>query len=189
MGMTDWIQSHSSLSLIACAVGLVIALLNVPCLVWPQAVRAGMQAFPRSRIPAWLLTALDLSWVAWIILHAQLGRFEWVKPYLYGAAPAAFFLIVIFMDELLAPRVLGGLLLLLANPVINTARGHESAWRLVMIGLAYLWAIAGILLVLSPYYFRRVAEWANRSEGRCRMLGLARLVFGLALIGLGLTVY
>jgi uncharacterized protein YjeT (DUF2065 family) len=81
------------------------------------------------------------------------------------------------------------LLLLLANPVINTARWHESAWRLVMIGLAYLWAIAGILLVLSPYYFRRVAEWANRSEGRCRMLGLARLVFGLALIGLGLTVY
>lgn len=189
MGMTDWIQSHSSLSLIACAVGLVIALLNVPCLVWPQAVRAGMQAFPRSRIPAWLLTALDLSWVAWIILHAQLGRFDWVKPYIYVAAPAAFFLIVIFMDELLAPRALGGLLLLMANPVLNAARWHESEWRLVLVVLAYLWAVAGIALVLSPYYFRRVAEWMNRSDGRCRTFGLVRMGLGLLLIGLGLAVY
>lgn len=187
--MTDWIQYHSALSLIACLVGLVIAAANVPSLVWPRAVRTGLLAFPRSRVPAWLLTVVDLSWVAWIILHAQLGRFEWVKPWIYGAAPVAFFLLVIFMDELLAPRALGGFLLLLANPVINAARWHESELRLVMVALAYLWVVAGMVLVLSPYYFRRVAEWATRSDDRCRFLGLARIMIGLALLGLGLWVY
>jgi len=182
-------HSCSTLALMALAVGLVVAGLNVPCLLWPGRVRAAALAFPRSRGPAWLLTALDLGWVAWIVLHAQLGRFEWVKPYLYAAAPLSFFLIVIFMDELLAPRALGGLLLLLANPVIIAARWHESDWRLVMIGLAYVWAVAGIVLVLSPFYFRRVAAWALATDGRCRQLGLLRLAFGAALVALALAVY
>lgn len=187
--MAPSIQAFSTLALMACAIGLFVVALNIPCLLWPRAVRAAAAAFPRSRVPAWILTAVDLAWVTWIVLHAELGRFDWVKPYLYVAAPLSFFLVVFFMDELLAPRALGGLLLLLANPVIIAARWHESAWRLVMIGLAYVWAVAGIVLVLSPFYFRRVAEWATRSDPRCRLLGLLRAGFGAALIGLGLAVF
>lgn len=187
--MMDWIQGRVPLSQVACAIALVIMAVNAPCLLWPPAVRRAAAAFPRSRVPAWLLIALDLAWVAWIVLHAELGRFDWVKPYIYAAAPAAFFLIVFFMDELLAPRALGGLLLLAANPVIRAARWHESDWRWVIMVVAYVWAVAGIVLVLSPYYFRRVAEWAHRTDGRCRLLGALRFGLGLLLLGLGLAVF
>ncbi|MBP7830234.1 MAG: hypothetical protein KA248_09990 [Kiritimatiellae bacterium] len=187
--MMDWIQGRVPLSQVACALALVIMAINALCLLWPPAVRRAVAAFPRSRGPAWLLTALDLAWVAVIVLHAELGRFDWLKPYIYAAAPVAFFLIVIFMDELLAPRALGGLLLLLANPVIRAARWHESDWRWVVMVLAYAWAVAGIVLVLSPFYFRRVAEWANRTDGRCRFLGALRFGLGLLLLALALAVY
>lgn len=179
----------SELALIASVLGLVIGVLNIPVVLWPAAVRRGSLAFPRSRNMAWFLTAMDLAWVAWIILHAPLGRFEWVKPYVYVAAPIAFLLLVNFMDELLAPRALGGFLLLLANPVLNAARWHESPLRLVMTVLAYLWVIAGMVLVLSPYYFRRVAQWALKTDARCRLLGLFRMLIGLGILVLGLTVY
>ena len=49
-------------------------------LVFPARVRAGLQAFPRSKWPGWALTAAGLFWVAWVVQHAALGRFESLKP-------------------------------------------------------------------------------------------------------------
>lgn len=179
----------TQLSVIACAVGIVIVVLNVPGVLAPGAFRRALGAFPRSWLPAWILTAFDLTWVCWVILHAELGRFEFLKPAVYFAGPISFFLIVIFMDELLAPRALGGLLLLIANPVLNAARWHDSPWRLVMTVLAYVWVVAGITLVLSPFRFRKVAAWMTATDARCRGLCLARAVAGAAILVLGLKLY
>ena len=85
--------------------------------------------FSRNIPAAWILTALDVAWVAWIVFHASLGWFDPLKPALYILAPMSFLAMVFFMDELLAPRALGGLLLLLANPVLNSARWLETEWR------------------------------------------------------------
>ena len=178
-----------SLDHIACAVGIAILLVNVPAICWPEKFMQAARAFPRSRIPAWALTALDLFWVSWIVSHAYLGRFEYLKPAIYVAAPLAFCLIVVFMDELLAPRALGGLLLLIANPVLHTARWHPSNWRLVLTVLAYLWVVAGIVLVLNPYRFRQLVERINLTPSRTRLLGGLRCLLGLLLLILGLAVY
>lgn len=179
----------TTLAWMAVILGPVIMLLALPCIFRPSAVREGLRSFPRSVFFARVLSAIAIVWVASIVLQAPLGRFEWLKPYLYVAAPVLYFLIIFFMDELLAPRALGGLLLLAANPVLKAARWHESDGRLVMTVLAYVWVVAGITLVLSPYYFRRGADWATRTDGRCRGLAWIRLVIGLAILGLGLFVY
>ena len=55
--------------------------------------------------------------------------------------------------------------------------------------LAYLWVIAGITLILSPYRFRKVAEFMTRTDQRTRVLGAARLALGLLVLSLGLFVY
>ena len=178
-----------TLAFIATVLGAFIVIVNVPAVVMPGLFRRMVLSFPRSKLPAWLLTVFDLTWVAWVILHASLGRFDYLKPAIYPAAPIAFLLLVIFMDELLAPRALGGLLLLIANPVLAAARWHESDWRLVITVIAYAWVILGMVLVLTPYQFRRLVDFATRTPLRCRLLGLLRMAFGAFILFLGLRVY
>lgn len=169
--------------------GTVIIAANLVAVLAPAHFMRAVQAFPRNRPAGWILTAVDLFWVSFIVLNADLGRFEHLKPLVYVAGPASFLLIVFFMDELLAPRVLGGFLLLLANPILNAARWHPSAWRLVMTVTAYLIVIAGIIFVLGPYRFRQFAAVMTKTEQRCRAIGLVRVVFGCFILYLGLSVY
>jgi hypothetical protein len=174
----------------ASAVGAIIMLANLAIVLAPGPLRRLLLAFPRSRWPAWLLTAVDLGWAGWVVYHASLGGWiEGLKPSLFLLTPLAFILIVLYMDELLAPRALGGLLLLLANPILNAARWHLSPWHFVMTVLAYVWVVMGIVLVLSPFRFRQIVEFATRTDARCRVGGLLRSAFGLLLLALGMTVF
>jgi uncharacterized protein YjeT (DUF2065 family) len=50
--------------------------------------------------------------------------------------------------------------------------------------------VKGIVLVLSPYQFRRGVDfWIRGQTVRCRLLGGLALGAGLLLVVLGLTVY
>ncbi len=178
-----------SLANLACAIGTVVAVLNISAFLAPGLFRKMVLSFPRNKAAAWVLTAVDLYWVAWIVLHAALGRFEFLKPYIYFAAPVSFLLIIFFMDELLAPRALGGFILLLADPILTAARWHPSNWRYVMTVLAYVWVIAGIIFVLSPYRLRQLLEFGTKTDWRCRVGGAIRFLAGVALVYLGLRVY
>ena len=120
------------------ALGLVAGVL---ALRFPDALRAGLKAFPRSRAPGWILAAVGTVWVAWVVSHAALGRFDVVKPFIPILAIVGYAAIVFFLDELLAPRMLGGVLLLLANPLLNGVRWADSAWRFAVILIAYAWVV------------------------------------------------
>jgi len=179
----------SPLAIIACSIGGLFVIGNLPAIFVPTVFRRAGEAFPRSRVPAWILTAVDLAWVSWVILHASLGRFEFLKPYVYAAAPISFLLIVFFMDELLAPRVLAGLVLLVVNPILNITRWNPSPWRLVITVIVYVWIVVSIVVILSPYRFRQLFAFITRTDLRTRVGGVGRLLFGIFLIFLGLKVY
>lgn len=178
-----------SLQQVAHIVGGLGLLLALPLLLAPAASRSGLLAFPRSATAAWLLTAADLLWVAWIVFHAALGRFEFLKPGLYIVTPAAFFLLINFLDELLACRALGGFLLLAANPALTFARLNDSPWRLVISGIAYVWVVIGMVLVLSPYMFRRWVLPMVDTDARARAAGLLLAAGSLGVLYLGYAVY
>ena len=165
------------------ALGLVAGL---AVLRFPAALRAGLAAFPRSKWPGWMLTAVCVFWVAWVIRHAALGRFEAVKPLIPVLAVVGFGAIVWFLDELLAPRALGGLLLLLANPMLNGVRWSESAWRFAVVLIAYAWVVAGCALMLHPWGFRRMADQFAVSAGGLRAAGWGKLLGGAVLVAAGL---
>lgn len=167
-------------------------------LLAPGLARKWTEGFPRSRAAAWLLTAAGLGWVTWLILATPLGRGElfgvlvdWdqVKQWLTVVSPVLYFLIVFFMDELLAPRALGALMLLVPEPILSAARWHDSPWRLVMTVLAYAMVVAGIVLVLSPYRFRMSAAAWTGTDRRCRQLGIAGAALSAGLVILGVVVY
>lgn len=172
---------------IACGGGALTVLAGLAGLLAPAPVRAGLNRFPRHAGAGRLLAGLALVWVAWIVLHAQLGRFAWLKPGVYVLAPVSFALMVLFMDELLAVRALGGVLLLLGDPILDAIRWHDSPWRLVVTTLTYIMVTAGMMLVLSPYYFRTWAGALAGSPARCRLTGAALCLLGVALIVLGLV--
>jgi len=151
----------------------------------PAILKAGWTAFPRSKWPGWILTAIGVFWVSWVVSHAALGRFEGLKPLIPVLAVVGFGAIVWFLDELLSPRALGGLLLLVANPVLNGVRWADSAWRFVPAAIAYAWVVAGCALMLHPWLFRRVVEKVLPSEKAIRMWGWGKLLAGALLAGAG----
>jgi len=179
----------SELAKAALILGAAMAVLHAPCVLAPGRSRAWIGKFPRNKRAAWVLTAVDLAWAAWLLIGTPLGRFEDLKPYVYVVAPVAFFLIVTFMDELLAARALGGLFLLIPAPLLAVARWHESHLRIVVLLLAYAMAVAGVALVMGPYHFRAVAERVTDSDGHCRRWGIAGVAVGVGVILLGVTLY
>ena len=156
----------------------------------PGTAKRCLERFSRSAVAAWILTAVDMAWAGWLLYHATfLSDVPWLQRLIPFLFPIFFVLVVFFMDELLAARALGALLLLLPNIVLEVARWHESQWRLVMTVLAYLWVVAGMILVLSPYQFRKTVALLAADVGTCRATGISVLVAGTALVGLGLFVY
>ena len=190
----------SELAKLSILIGCAVAAFSAPLVINPRSAGEWVRRFPRNKVAAWVLTAVDLLWAAWLIFSMHLGRveipfinvfvdFEHLKSWLFILTPVFFFLIVLLMDDLLASRALGGLFLLIPAPVLAIARWHESQLRLVMITFAYLMVVAGISLVLSPHLLRKVSKPCLRDDGACRMSGVVGIACGIIAVVLGVTVY
>ena len=181
--------SMSTLSLFGWLVGAALSALGAAMLWYRRKAHRWLEAFPRHRAAAVVLTLVNVIWVAWLLYHTPLGRFDWIKPFLILLAPAVFFAVITYMDELLAPRMWGGFLLLLAAPVLDAARWHDSALRLVLTVTVYAWVVWGMTIMLSPYRFRHATEWLFGAALRERVVAIGCFSLGLGLIALASTVY
>lgn len=155
----------------------------------PAATRGVLLGFPRHRLAGWVLTALALSWSARLLWLTPLGRFDVLKPYVGILTPACIALVCWAMDELLAARALGVVLLLVPAPILAAARLEASPLRLVMVVAAYAMAVKGAVLVMSPYALRKGAAFALARDGACRLWGAIALLGAGALAALAALVY
>ncbi|MCX7819965.1 MAG: hypothetical protein N2652_12295 [Kiritimatiellae bacterium] len=178
----------SSLAIMTLALGGGTLALAAVSFVRPAVIRATFARFPRHRGWAWALSAVALFWVAWIVGHARLGRFEHLKVWLWPGYVVSVAAVGFLMDELLAVRALGGLVLLAANPLLRAARLHPSPWSVAMSLFAYAAVIAGIAWVLGPYRFRRWTAWLW-DERRVRHTASAIAALGVVFVALALTAY
>lgn len=180
----------SELAVAASLIGLLMLTGGTFSLFAPARLRAGLAAFPRSVWPGRILAAIDLAWAAYELSRMHLGMFDAWKVHLYWLTPVAIGLCVVYLDELLSPRALGGFFLLLAGPVLDIARWHPSQWRLVVTVIAYIWIVMGLVFLLSPWWFRRLTPWlAGRDDKTVRITGTIKALLGLFLIALALIVY
>jgi hypothetical protein len=178
-----------TLQMIAILIGLLASAGGLLGLLRPELVHRFAELFPRSQAPAWILTALCCWLGAREALDMNMGFLDAYKKYIYVIAPAVFVASVVFMKELLAPRALGGFLLLIAVPILQTARWHESAWRLVIVVIVYVWILCGITLLLSPWYFRKWYRPFLEKEALFRAGILLKIATGVLLLLLGIRVY
>ncbi len=161
----------------------------LPAALAPAGAGALWRLLPRSRWAGRLLSAAALLWAGWLVYDAPLEFLlpfrRWIWPVTIMLIPLTWFA----MPELLSCRAVGGLLALLPAPVLLAARLHATPWRLVVVTLMYLMAIAGMLLMMSPYHLRDWIGWATRSSARTRLVGLLLALLALLLAALALTVF
>jgi len=179
----------SELSIIAVIVGGLLVLGGLSSVLKPETVRRGLRAYPRSVWPGRMLATVDLAGAAYAFSFLHLGPFDPFKIHLWWIAPVAIWLTVVYLDELLSVRALGGLLLLVASPVLAVARWHPSAWRLVISVLAYLWILSGLIFLLAPWWFRRLALAVTARDVFLRAAGTLKTVFGFGLVALAIWVF
>lgn len=179
----------SLLATYAVLMGVVLGPLYMTMVVAPALAMRGLRGFPRSRVMGVVLSVIAFAWAALLLHHTPMGRFEQYRQIVYALFPVLCVLVNVLNSELLAPRALGGILMLIPAPLLEAARWHPSLWRYLMIAIAYSMVIKGMVLILSPYVFRRYGERLIKTEALCRAWGGFGLAIAILLVVLGLTVY
>ncbi len=184
-GHNDMIY-HLSLQTTGIAAGLLLILTHVFALIRPEQTIEWAKAFPRSRGAATVLIAVAAVWSFLLVQSIDLGEFSPLRNVMLVAIVAGAVLSWIYVPEFLAVRALGMLLLLAAEPLLESAVLRHEVSRLLLVVLAYAWVIAGLFYVGMPYLLRDAIQWVTSDRNRLKFGALAGTVYGIALVGFAL---
>jgi hypothetical protein len=177
------------LSTLAVSLGLIFSLPQVYGLLKPSAFAAAMRRFPRSQLWGFALMGLGTAWFLWNLNNESISDFAAYKKLMLVGFGAVGLLTCIFVRDFLAVRGLAVVLLLLAKLMLDTARWHDSEWRLVISTWAYAWIIAGMWFTVSPWRLRDLIQWSTANDHRVRVGSALRLGLAALVLILGLTVF
>ena len=169
---------------------LLGALLAVAGIVALAACATAMRLAKRFARDVWtgrLLAAAAWAWAGFALYTMPLELLMPIRAWIPVLTLAAIPLSWVWMADLLSCRAAGGLLVLFPCPLLLAARAHPSAWRLALVVFAYAAIVAGMTLILYPYYLRRWLDAAGACPARMRATGAAALALGALFIGLALT--
>jgi len=180
-----------SLSNLAMALGLLMAVPAVIGLTSPEKFKAAMRQFPRSNSWGYFFMLLGTVWFVHNVNQEQVADFQSYKKILLGFFAAVGIASCIFVRDFLAVRGAAVVLLLLAKWMVDTGRPliGESSWVILWQAWAYIFITAGIWLTVSPWRLRDLIHWATDNEQRIRITCGARLAFCLLIVLLGATVF
>lgn len=178
-----------SLQWIAISLGVVATGGGMMGIFRPDLVKRFAEIFPRSIIPAWVLTAVCCVLGAKEASGMNMGAVDVIKPYIPFIAVGVFAASVIYMKELLAPRALGGFLCLIAVPICRTAAMSEAPLFQVVTAVMYLAVIYGIIILMSPWYFRKFYKPFMDNEKLFKITAILKTAVGALILVLGLFVY
>ena len=178
-----------SLSTISIILGVLATVGGLVGLAKPDLINRFAELFPRSIVPAWVLTALCCALGAREAHAMNMGAVDVIKPYIPFIAVGVFAASVIYMKDLLAPRALGGFLLLIAVPIVRTASLSGEPMFQILVAIVYVWIVYGIVLLMSPWYFRKLYEPVMENRNLFRSIAIGKTAIGILLLALGLFVY
>ena len=148
-----------------------------------------LREFPRSYPVGVFLFLLAAAWAFWLAATMDLGEFSPNRTLICGAILAAAVMVPLFAEEFLAVRAVGILALLAAEPLLGAAFLRPEQTRLLLVVLAYGWAVAGLVFVGAPYTMRDALQWVSRSPGRFRLVAWAGVAYGTLLIVVSLLFF
>ena len=178
-----------SLQLAGIAAGAFLLLVSLPGLLAPGPVRDALVRLPRSLPVGIVLLTLAFAWSLWLLATMEMGEFAGFRRPLLIALPIGYVLVLKFVNEFLAVRALGILLLLAAEPLLEAAFLRHENSRLLVTIFAYLLIIAGLFWVTMPYLLRDQINWVTRTAGRHRVISMLGVLYGAAILACAFTQY
>ena len=169
--------------------GVFLLLVSFPGLVQPAAVRGALACFPRSRPAGIVLLTIAFTWSFWLLATMEMGEFSGFRRPLMIALPIGYVLVLRFVNEFLAVRALGILLLLAAEPLLEAAFLRYEPSRLLVTVFAYLLIVKGLFWVTMPYLLRDHIAWASRNTARWVSMNAVTLLYGVAILACAFTQY
>jgi len=167
--------------------GLLVLLGHAFALFKPEAVQAWLRALPRSKPLGLVLLTVAAVWFFWLVRTMDLGEFSnWRTRVLIGT-PVVWWLTWKYVDEFLAARALGMLVLLGAEPLLEAAFLRPEMSRLFLVTLVYVWVALALFWVGMPYTLRDQIAWVTAAKKRWRAAAFAGLAYGALLLILPLT--
>jgi len=164
----------------------VAALCLVPgvlSLMAPTWWRDALKAFPRNPLVAYFALGLGGLWFLYRIWHlspADFGDYRMILLGIFGATWLGSFFLV---KDFLAVRGVAVLVLMMADPVLDSAFGfYEVGARLWMVSLVFVAIALAIFLGAVPYHARRWILWLDAVPLRLRALGAGLVVYALILV-------
>jgi len=170
-----------SLQTTGLAAGILLAASHAAGLLNPEKTIRAARGFPRSSAAGAVLLAIAAVWGFLLVRSIDLGEFSPLRNTILVGIVAGAILSWFFVREFLAARALGMVLLLAAEPLLESAVLREEPTRLLLVVLAYAWAAAGLFLVGMPYLLRDAIAFASATTLRWRLASLGGLAYGTAL--------
>ncbi len=169
--------------------GVLLLVLGALVLAKPAAAERWLLTFPRSR--AWGLGLLIVAAVwAWILIKViDLGEFSKWRTHILVVIPVAAILTAVYVEELLAARALGMVLLLAAEPLLEAAFLRPEGSRLFLVTFAYVAIVAAMFWIGMPYLLRDQIRWLAAAGIRLRGAAAVVAGYGALLVILSLTLH
>jgi hypothetical protein len=164
-------------------VGLLLIITHLPALISASPIQRHLQRFPRSAPSGAVLFSAAAGWFFWLLYSTDLGEFTSMRGKFLIMTVVAYVLTLRFGMEFLSVRALGMLLLLAAEPLLESAWLRPETARLWLVTLVYVWILGGLFLIGTPYILRDLISWVSSSTLRWRMTALAGILYGAILIG------
>lgn len=181
------IYPNLDLHLVSLLAGLWLIATHGLALFRPAPVQQWLRKLPRSKAIGATLLVIDAVWALALVITMDLGEFTYLRTTLVVVIVVATFLTFRFVDEFLAVRALGILLLLVAEPLVESAFLRPEEGRLLLVTWAYVLAVLGMIWVGMPYLLRDWIDWARGSKLVWTAGALAGVVYGGLLAGFGLV--
>lgn len=145
-----------------------------------------VQAFPRSRVAAYVLLGTAAAWFLYKITQLGPADFGQYKNLLFGLFLVIAVGALIYVPDFLAVRGLAALLLLTAGALLEASFMHYGT-ALVLKVFVYIAIVIALILGANPYKLRDFFEWLYKSETRPRVFGGIFATYGLLLLGVAFT--
>lgn len=176
--------------------GYVLAAFIIALHLWmvlkPTGAMNFLNKFPRNYNIGRILMGIGMFWFWMLIIPDKfyfkspiamdLQDFNSLKTILSLAVPLVAYLVITECKEFLAVRGLGLCLLMAAAPLLAAAWQEPHTFKLLMPLYAYGMIIKGLFMVGMPYMTRDLINWATSSTGKFRILSIAGLAYGVAVL-------
>ena len=171
-----------SLQTTGLAAGILLVVTHALAFWRQKQTIAWARAFPRSKSSAGVLLAVAAVWSFLLVRDIDLGEFSPLRTVMLVAIAAGAVLAWLYVEEFLAVRSWGMLLLLAAEPLLESAVLRDEPSRLLLVVLAYAWVIAGLFFVGMPFLLRDIIAWVTARPLRWQAGCVAGFLYGIALV-------